>query len=226
MPRSGTSEQGTEDGPGCLLVTGNVLIGIAPVGGSDFNAPTTFFEFDGTNVNRAADPPGSNHATFVGRMLLLPTGDVMFAREDDSTFYAYTGYGAPQNQWRPVINTCPAVVPAGTTIQVTGLLFNGFSQAVGYGDDSTAATNYPLVRIKNRATGHVRYCRTFNHTTVDAAGNAVTSMGVSTGAHVITTNAAVPASLEAGDSDLFVVANGIESQPFRVTVEGRGRGKG
>jgi len=225
MPKSGKSEQGAEDGPGCLLVNGNVLIGIAPVGGSSFQPPTTFFEFDGTSVNRTADPPSSNHPTFVGRMLLLPTGDVMFAREDDSSFYAYTDYGSPQNQWRPVINTCPAVVPAGTTIQITGLRFNGFSQAVGYGDDSTAATNYPLVRIKNRTTGHVRYCRTFNHTTVDAAGNTVTSMGVATGARVITTNAAVPAGLEAGDADLFVVANGIESLPFRVTVVGR-RGRG
>ena len=106
-------------------------------------------------------------------MLLLPTGDVMFAREDDSSFYAYVDYGSPNDKWRPIIRHCPATIAAGSVIQVGGLHFNGFSQAVGYGDDSTAATNYPLVRIKNQSTGHLRYCRTFNHTTLDAAGNTV-----------------------------------------------------
>lgn len=226
LPMAGTQQQGAKDGPGCLLITGNVLFGIAPVDGSRDNylSPTTFYEFDGTNANRVSDPPDSNHATYVGRMLLLPTGDVMFMREDDSGFYAYTGYGKPQDIWRPVIQACPAALVPGHTIQVSGLRFNGWSQAVGYGDDSTAATNYPLVRIRNRQSGHVTYCRTFNHTTVDAAGHTVTSMGVATGAAVITTQVAVPASLELGDSDLFVVANGIESLPFRVEVVRRGKG--
>jgi hypothetical protein len=222
LPKSGTDEQGAEDGPSCLLVTGNVLVGIAPVSAKEsYRSPTTFFEFDGTNVNRTSDPPGSNHPTYVGRMLLLPSGDVMFAREDDSSFYGYTEYGSPQNQWRPVINNCPAAIAPGSTIQIAGLRFNGFSQAVGYGDDSSAATNYPLVRIKNRQTGHVRYCRTFGHTTLNAAGNAVPSMGVATGANVITTNVSVPADVETGGSDVFVVANGIESLPFKVTVISR-----
>jgi hypothetical protein len=122
-----------------------------------------------------------------------------------------------------VITACPNAVQAGTVIQISGLLFNGFTQAVGYGDDSTAATNYPLVRIKNNTTGHIRYCRTFNHTMVDAGGATVVSMGVATGHRVITTNAEVPFNIEAGESQLFVVANGIESEPFRVTVIRRKR---
>ncbi|NWJ41916.1 MAG: hypothetical protein HXX12_13220 [Geothrix sp.] len=222
LPKAGRMEQGTKDGPGCLLVNGNVLFGIAPVNGKggeeDYLSPTSFFEFDGTGVNRVSDPPNSNHATYVGRMLLLPNGDVMFMREDDSSFYAYTDYGRPQDIWRPVIQACPGMIQPGHTIQVSGLNFNGFSQAVGYGDDSTAATNYPLVRIRHRQSGHVAYCCTFNHTTPDAAGNPVPSMGVATGAAVITTHVAVPAGLPLGDSDLFVVANGIESLPFRVDI--------
>ncbi len=226
LPQAGTQQQGAKDGPGCLLVNGNVLFGIAPVDGSKGNylSPTSFFEFDGTNANRVNDPPNSNHPTYVGRMLLLPTGDVMFMREDDSSFYAYTDYGKPQDIWRPVIQACPGTIQIGHTIQISGLLFNGWSQAVGYGDDSSAATNYPLVRIRNRQTGHVAYCRTFNHTTVDANGNTITSMGVATGAAVITTHVAVPAHVELGDSDLFVVANGIESLPFRVDLVQRRKG--
>jgi len=58
---------------------------------------------------------------------------------------------------------------------------------------------------------------------VDAGGATVVSMGVATGNRVITTNAEVPFNIEAGESQLFVVANGIESEPFRVTVIRRKR---
>jgi hypothetical protein len=222
LPMAGSLKQGTKDGPGCLLVSGNVLIGIAPVNNveGDYLSPTTFFEFDGTNISAAGDPPDNDHEPFKGRMLLLPTGDVMYARENDDKFYAYTNYGVPLDKWRPVIQTCPATIVPGSTIAISGTQFNGLSQAVGYGDDAMAATNYPLVRIRNRASGHVRYCRSFNHTTIDAAGATVTSMGVATGGKVITTNAAVPADLELGDSDVFVVANGIESLPFGARAVG------
>jgi hypothetical protein len=74
------------------------------------------------------------------------------------------------------------------------------------------------VRIVNKQSGHVRYCRTFNHTTVDGSGNAIPSMGVATGAAVITTNVVIPDDIELGDSSLFVVANGIPSQPFDVAI--------
>src|SRR3954468_14308744 len=96
----------------------------------------------------------------------------------------------PQDIWRPVIQTCPATFQPGTTIQISGTQFNGLSQAVGYGDDCQAATNYPLVRIVNKQTGRVRYCRTFNHS----------SMGVATGSAVITTNVDIPADIDDGDS--------------------------
>jgi Kelch motif len=222
LPMADTRQQGTKDGPGSLLVNGNVLIGIAPVNNvaGDYLSPTTFFEFDGTNISAAGDPPDSDHTPYVGRMLLMPTGDLMYARQDDDKFYAYTDYGGPEDSWRPVIQTCPASIAPGSTIAISGMQFNGLSQAVGYGDDAMAATNYPLVRIRNRASGHVRYCRTFDHTTTGADGATVTSMGVATGAQVITTSAEVPADLEFGESDVFVVANGIESLPFAATVDG------
>jgi hypothetical protein len=95
---------------------------------------------------------------------------------------------------------------------------NGLSQAVAYGDDCETATNYPLVRIVNKRTNHVWYCRTSGHTTIDSNGNTVTSMGVATGGAVVTTNVLIPTSIETGDSSLFVVANGIASLPFDVTV--------
>ena len=46
-------------------------------------------------------------------------------------------------------------------------------------------------------------------------------MGVATGALVVTTSAAIPPDLAPGSYNLEVVANGIASQPFAVTVRGK-----
>lgn len=210
---------GIHDGPGTVLVNGNILFGAGIKIGPSQTSPSWFFEFDGTAFNRTTDPPNNVTLTYMTRMLLLPTGDVLFCRQDDDSFYAYHSESAlPQDSYRPVIQACPASVTPGTTIQVSGLQFNGLSQANGYGDDFTNATNYPLVRIVDNQTNHVRYCRTHDHTTVDSSGNVVTSMGVATGSAVITTQVDIPADIDPGDGQLFVVANGIPSAPFPVTV--------
>jgi Kelch motif len=230
IPPAGTQTLGSKDGPGCVMVNGHVLFPAAPVNGKrdDYLSPCTFFEFDGTNIVSSTDAPNSDCVTYQGRLLMLPTGEIMWARNNDTAFYAFQSRDQPQDQWRPVITNCPSQVQPGSTIMISGLQFNGLSQTVGYGDDYSAATNYPLVRIRNKATGHVRYCRTSNHTTIDGNGAAVTSMGVATGAAVITTTVDVPSDVQAGDSELFVVANGIPSSPFDVVVsttatETRGR---
>ena len=70
------------------------------------------------------------------------------------------------------------------------------------------ATNYPLVRITNNASGHVFYARTHGHST----------MGVATGTTPVSTNFDVPVGIEVGSSTIVVVANGIASQPVNVTV--------
>jgi len=216
---------GSKDGPACLMTNGNVLVPFAPVDGvaGNYLPPCTFFEFDGNNLNQVTDPPTANCPTYVGRMMLLPTGEIMFAREDSSKIYAYEYAQSPHDPWRPVITACPSTIFTGTTIQVSGQQFSGLSQAVGYGDDSAAATNYPLVRIMNIATGHIRYCRTHDHTTLDSSGNTIPSMGVSTGLGLsgltITTQVAIPSDIETGPSVLFVVANGIPSVKVVVTIK-------
>jgi hypothetical protein len=75
-----------------------------------------------------------------------------------------------------------------------------------------------LGRIVNNQTNHLRYCRTFNHTTVDTNVTTIPSMGVATDAAVITTSVFIPHGIELGDSRLFVVANRIPSRPFDVSI--------
>jgi Kelch motif len=219
LPEQDGLKLSIEDGPVAVLPNGNVLFGAGSGDDSGTSSsPCWYYEYDGTTFNKTNDPPNYVAVTFVSRLLLLPNGDVMFCRQDDSSFYVYHSDAAvPQDSFRPVIQTCPSGFMPGDTIQVSGLQFNGLSQAVGYGDDSQTSTNYPLVRIVNKQTNHVKYCRTSGHTTV-VNGNTVIAMGVATGAAVITTNVAIPFGIESGASSLFVVANGIESEPFDVMV--------
>lgn len=218
IPGTKRQSRGSKDGPGVLLPSGMVLFPAAPLDGSRGNylSPCVWFEFDGA-ITSTADAPNSNCPTYVGRMMLLPTGQALWVREDDNSFYAYTETLSPQNSFRPTITAAPALLIPGSTVSVSGTQFNGLSQAVGYGDDYEAATNYPLVRIRNLKSGRIRYCRTFNHS-VTTAGVTTPSMGVATGGTIVTTRVAVPGDLELGASELIVVANGIPSAPTGVEV--------
>ena len=76
---------------------------------------------------------------------------------------------------------------------------------------TAAATNYPLVRIRNRASGK---CDTagLRITRSSTPGVTVPSMGVATGNATITTQVNVPSDLALGGSELVIVANGIPSR--------------
>jgi hypothetical protein len=200
---------GAKDAPGCLLPNGRVLCAVGPVDGlkDSYLSPTSFFEFDGTTLVRVADPPNSAQVPFAGRMLLLPSGEVLFAA-GTADAYAYRPTGTPDDTWRPTITSAPGMVRAGSTYTLHGRQLNGLSQAVGYGDDAMAATNYPLVRLHHLASGRVSYCRTFDHDT----------MAVATGAAIHSTNFFVPFGVPIGASELCVVANGIASPCVSVNV--------
>ena len=192
------------DAPAALLITGNVLVDTSPF----FAAPSTFFEFDGTNMNAVPAPPNAvNDASYFGRMLELPSGQVLFT-DGSTSVEIYTPSGTYNSAWAPVITNVPSTLTHGQTYSISGLRFNGLSQGAAYGDDAQMATNYPLVRITNNSTGHVVYCRTHGHST----------MAVATGNRTVSTNFDVPSSIGTGASTIEVVANGIPSSPVSVTV--------
>jgi hypothetical protein len=203
------------DGPATLLPNGNVLVDTSP--GFGEIGVTSFFEFDGTNLNPVPAPsypvpPAGSYpfptspTSFIGRMLVLPTGQILFA--DSIAVSVYNPTGTYNPAWAPRIQKAPSTVSPGGSYAISGHLFNGMSQGAAYGDDYQSATNYPLVRITNNATGHVFYSRTHDHS----------SMAVAFGG-LVSTTFDVPASQELGPSELVVVANGIPSAPVAVTVE-------
>ena len=141
-----------------------------------------------------------------GSLMVLPTGQILIT---SSAAAVYNPAGTYQSSWQPAITSCPTTVARGSTYSISGTQFNGLSQANHFGDEYETATNYPLVQITNTGTGHVFYARTHGHST----------MGVATGSATVSTNFDVAAATETGASTLVVIANGIPSAPFSITVQ-------
>ncbi len=198
-----------KDAPACLLPNGNVLCAVGPAGdgANDWPSPTYFFEYDGASFVSVPNPANYNQLVYEGRLLLIPTGQVLYANGTND-IEVYIPDGSPDEDWRPEITSLPYFLRIKQTFTLQGRLLNGLSQAVSYGDDATMATNYPLVRIRNLKTGHVRYARTFDHS----------SMGVATGLSIQYTHFKIPFGTELGPSELCVVVNGIASDCVKVDI--------
>jgi hypothetical protein len=207
------SRMTAQDAPAALLPNGNVLAAVTggPKLGHEnpFSGPPTyFFEFDGTNlIPEPAIPNAAIEASFAINLLVLPSGEIL-AADGSKDIEIYTPSNTSHNShWEPVITNAPSQVSRGGSYTITGVRFNGMSQAGAYGDEGQDATNYPLVRITNLATNHVFYSRTHDHSSMAVASNAAVS-----------THFDVPPTQELGASKLEVVANGIPSAPVSVNV--------
>jgi hypothetical protein len=188
------------DTPAVLLPNGHVLFA-AGFFSPAWKKGVHFLEFDGANLVDVGAPAG-NAASFAytERLLLLPSGEVLLT-DGTNPPMIFLPNGSPNPAWAPTVSSFPTVVRFGSTQRITGTQFNGLSQAVAYGDDVQAATNYPLVRITHIATGQVRYARTHDHST----------MAVATGTLPVSTMMDVPFDVKTGPSLVQVVANGIAS---------------
>ena len=195
---------GISDGPAALEPNGKVLMMASPF---IFQTPSTFLEWDGSSLTEISPAPNaSNDSSYYGNMLVLPTGQILFT--DFFFVSVYNPAGNYNPAWAPRIQSAPTQVTPGGSYVISGHGFNGMSQGAAYGDDQQSATNYPLVRITNNATGHVFYSRTHDHSSMAVAFNGLVS-----------THFDVPANQELGPSQLVVVANGIPSAPIAVTVQ-------
>jgi len=154
--------------------------------------------WNGSTLTETAYTPGS--------LMVLPTGQILVG---GGTTEVYNPAGTYEAAWQPTITSCPTSVTPGATYEISGTQFNGLSQANAFGDEYQTATNYPLVRITNNATGNVVYAKTHGHS----------SMGVATGSATVSTNFDVPSTIGTGASTLVVVANGIPSAGYAITVQ-------
>jgi hypothetical protein len=197
------------DAPASIETNGNVIVMTsAPSASSAFAPPAQFYEWNGSSLNTFPNPSNaSKDASYVGHLLVLPTGQIMFT-DFSTTVEILTTAGTYEPAWQPTITTYTKSLVPGTTYSITGTQFNGLTQGAAYGDDFQDATNYPLVQLVNTSTGNVFYAKTHGHST----------MAVATGSTPVSTNFDVPATMETGPCTLTVIANGIPSAPATCSV--------
>lgn len=196
------------DGPAALEPNGKVLAMLSP---GLFQGGCQFVEYDpGANtLTNTANPTNCpSDSSFVGHLMVLPTGQIMFT-DFSGLVEIYTPAGGVVSGVAPTINPISGSINSPSINNaLSGTQLNGLSENNAYGDDYQGATNYPLVRlVQVAAPNNVYYATTHSETTHSIAPSTPNS-----------TQFDVPAGLPSGTYDLFAVANGIESNPVTVTV--------
>jgi hypothetical protein len=194
------------DGPASVLPNGQVMVA-GSVG--VYSTPAAMFLFTGKKFKDLPNPPGiAGDSSYNIRLLLLPTGQVLFADgSNDVEIFTNQKYQKPLSGTEPIISSVPTSLMAGSTYKLTGRYLGGFTQANFYGDDDQQATNFPLVRITNSSTGDVFYAKT----------HGFSSMAIGSPKRV-STQFDVPAGIDTGAASLVVVTNGVASTPVSVTI--------
>jgi hypothetical protein len=196
------------DGPAALEPNGKVLAMLSP---GLFQAGCQFVEYDPSsnalaNTSNPANCPADS--SYVGHLMVLPTGQVMFT-DFSGRVEIYTPAAGVVSGVAPTINPITgSLASPSANNPLSGNQLNGLSEGSGYGDDYQGATNYPIVQLVQAAAPHnVYYATTHGETTHSIAPGMANS-----------TQFDVPSGVPAGSYSLFVVANGIASNALVVDV--------
>jgi hypothetical protein len=204
------------DAPGAMMPNGKILLCVGgqlsdnanPNNPSDWPTPVSFYEYDYSvgatgSFTRVLAPGNSsytrNDRTYPCRMLVLPSGNVLFT-DGGSQLYIYQMDSAALAAGQPTINNVQW--NSDGSLHLTGTLFDGISQGAAYGDDQQMDTDFPIVRFTD-GSGDVYYGRTYNWS----------STSIQTGGRTMTTEVTVPPAVLdfPGSFTLQVVANGNPS---------------
>jgi hypothetical protein len=183
--------------------------GVGLVLGGIFSNPTELFDFDPHSQRTSpvhpalSDPNLASDPSFLSRMLVLPSGQVLFNDGVGRQLYVYTPAGSADLVYRPVVDKVE--YSGGGVFKLNGRKLNGPSDGSDYGDDVQSNENFPIVRLQN-PSGLVFYCRTRDWTST-GVGN------VSESVRFTLNSAVVP-----GVYQLAVSAGGIASAPVQLTV--------
>jgi len=199
------------DGPAAVLPCGRILTQVSP---GVFNAPSHFLEITvnspaSVSMAQVSEPASAaSQTSYEGRLLVLPTGQILWSSDvGDVQIYSPKHCKVVKAAVPKIKKVQLSLAHGSVNNKITGFGFNGLTEGGYYGDDAQMATNYPLVRIVNNSSSHVCYARTHNHATMGISDGTLTS-----------TQFDIPASCDLGASQLYVVVNGIQSQPKAVTI--------
>ena len=202
------------DGPAALEPNGKVLAMLSP---GLFQGGCQFVEYNpatNTLANTANPTNCPGDSSYVGHLMILPTGQIMFT-DFSGTVEIYTPAAGTVAGVAPTINPLSGSISSPSTNNVlSGTQLNGLTENNGYGDDYQGPTNYPLVRlVQAAAPNNVYYATTHNETTHSIVPGTSNS-----------TEFDVPSGLPSGSYTLYLVANGIESNPITVSIGQGGAG--
>jgi hypothetical protein len=208
---------GADDAPCAILPNGEVIFTADASGSGNYSSPTHMFVYDpvaNTITDITSQLPSSlqksilNNPSYVDRMLVLPTGQLMFSDGHDNT-YLLQPKGSPAPDWRPDILNVAA--QGNGVYTISGYRLCGISDGNAYGDDVQQDENYPIVSLTNPRTGAVIYART--------SGWAPGTEGSPGDTVATSTTFTLPSGMPGGIYQLTVSAAGIRSLPvvFDVT---------
>jgi hypothetical protein len=196
------------DAPGALEPNGKVLEMLGPTA---FAAGCQFMEYDHTtgilaNTANPANCPGD--PSFIGHLMILPTGQIMFT--DLSGFVeVYNPASGVESGAAPTILAASTNLKIGSTNNLLyGSQLNGLSQNNAYGDDYQGDTDFPLVRLTNTSTGNVYWALTHNENTHSIAPGTI-----------MFTKFDIPATVPAGTYKLVSIASGVASNAIVVALK-------
>ena len=148
------------DGPAALEPNGKVLAMLSP---GLFAGGCQFLEYNPTSNTLASTANPTNcpgDSSFVGHLMILPTGQIMFT-DFSGLVEVYTPASGVVAGVAPTILAASTFLKIGSTNNILyGSQLNGLSGNNAYGDDYQGETNYPLVRLTNTQTGNVYYAFT------------------------------------------------------------------
>lgn len=130
---------GSADGPAALLPDGNVLFQVSQTSPANcYGTNSEFFEWDGTSLTQVSAPPDEpdNVASGEGRMLVLPTGQILYdaayystERDQDKYLFFYNSSGTYEAAWQPAITSVSSTLIVGSSGNLLqGTQLNGLSQ--------------------------------------------------------------------------------------------------
>lgn len=198
---------GSDDAPAAALPNGHIIVSAdaGPTKGL-FQGPTQLFDYDpSVGKMNAIDPPlpvTISDPAFVTRMLMLPTGQLMFTYGTGDV-WIYTPDGKAPRKARPLPEALH--YDGNGVFTLTGVRLNGVSAGAGYGDDAECDENYPIVSLSSG--GKVRYARTYGwkKTGIQMKKSTTTKLTLKKGT-------------PAGTHQLIVSAAGVQSDKVCVTL--------
>ena len=161
---------GCDDAPAAVLPNGHVFFtaDAGPTLGV-FRPPTRIFDFDPDTdtISPVTSPTAGLDVlpAFVTRMLILPTGQLLFS-DIERQLWAFTPTGAPPQNLKPRIEGIK--YDGGGIFTLSGQQLNGQSAGSNYGDDVESDENYPIVSLMDK-DGNIFYARTTNWSTTEVA---------------------------------------------------------